>query len=140
MKNQLFCVLAILSLTACYANRPLPNQVGAGDGAYYTPVIDGPQDEVYYKDLRECRQLAARVQQQQETATTEDAITGAVAAGLVGALLGSTESSDDALIGGLVGATVGGAVGAAGAIEEAEQSGKTVITRCMRGRGHNVLL
>lgn len=128
--KKISLILAPFLIVGCGSSPPIGTP-GLGDGANYTPVIDGPKNDLYYKDLQECRQLAYQVQQQQEAEVAESALIGA----LLGAAIGS-DNSDSARDGALIGGVLGGA----DAISEAYDSGKTVISNCLRNRGHNILL
>ncbi len=110
MKNKsLFLVIASLLLFGCQSAPPLGTP-GTGDGSNYTPVIDGPKNESYYKNLRECRKLAYEVQSQQESGAAENA--------LIGAAIGAGEDKEAAAGGALVGGIIGGSA----LIQEARNS------------------
>ncbi len=82
--------------------------------ALITPVIDGPKNESYYKNLRECRKLAYEVQSQQESGAAENPLIGA----LIGAAIGAGEDKEAAAGGALVGGIIGGSA----LIQEARNS------------------
>ena len=118
MKRIIAAVLAI-TLTAC-----------AGTGSHYTPIVDRPSGD-YDADLRDCQQHADKVR-----SAGEGAAVGARGGALFGALLGR------AMGGGSLsnyGMKVGALSGATGAAAGAEQNQRAIISKCMAGRGHNVL-
>ena len=117
-------------ISAC-SSAPM-GTAGVGSGSNYTPVIDGPKDEKYYEDLRACRDLAYQVQSSKKQGAAKDALAGA----FIGALIGSGEDKKAARDGALI----GGAIGGLGANGEAASSAKTIMSRCMSGRGYNVLM
>lgn len=133
-KVQLIIVFVIFSsLAGCASN---PNAIGAGYGAGYTPVIDGPQDSKYWTNLAECRALASQVQKNREGEVAGQMVAGALAGALVGGMLGgSSYRNESAAYGAQVGAISGGAEG----IGSAARGGKQVIINCMTGRGFRVL-
>ena len=118
-------------LSAC---ATAPNAPGAGYGSNYTPVIDGPKDERYYRDLRQCRELAYSVQSNQEQEAGKNAAIGAVVGAASGAIVSRHKNKE------LRGALAGAAIGAGSTVAGAASDAKTVISRCMAGRGYNVLL
>lgn len=123
----------ITSLVGCASN---PNAIGAGYGAGYTPVIDGPQDSNYWTNLTECRSLASQVQRNREGEAAGQAVAGALAGALVGGMLGGRGyRNETAAFGAKAGALTGGAEG----LGSAAQGGKQVIINCMVGRGYRVL-
>lgn len=106
----------------------------ANTGANYRPVVDthGKDMSKYDSDLNECQRYALEV-----SGAGERAVAGA----LIGAALGAVLAA--AAGGGYSrnrNAGVGAVVGAAGAAGQGETDQRTIIRRCMAGRGYNVLL
>ena len=132
MKFIILIIIALFSFTSCMSTSGMP---GGGTGAAYTPVIDGPKDEKYYVDIGQCRELAANVEAQANQAALSGAVTGAVIGGLFGAATGSQGDDRNKRI-----ATTTGLAGGLGGASQKIQDAKTVIIRCMQGRGYNVLL
>lgn len=107
----------------------------ANTGANYRPIVDtkGVVDMSKYEvDLRECQQFAT-----QTTGAGERAMAGAIAGAALGALLaaaaGSRYSRNQH-------AGVGAVAGAAAGAGQGENDQRTIIRRCMAGRGYNVLM
>jgi outer membrane lipoprotein SlyB len=106
----------------------------ANTGANYRPLADlqGRSEAQYQNDLHQCQDYASKVSGAGETAAI-----GAVAGALLGAAIsslfgGDRHSRNDAsLYGALLGAGSGGA--------SAEDEQRTIIRRCLSGRGYNVL-
>lgn len=131
--TSLLAIAITFTLVGCASN---PNAVGAGYGAGYTPVIDGPQDGKYWTNLTECRTLASQVQRNREGEAAGQAVAGALAGALVGGVLGGRGyRNETAAFGAKAGALTGGAEG----LGSAAQGGKQVIINCMVGRGYRVL-
>ena len=111
-------------------------QVGcANTGANYRPLIDtrgGTVDATRYEsDLRECQQYAA-----QTAGAGEKAAIGAAAGAIFGAVLaaaagGGYDRSATARVGAVTGAVGGAAQG--------ENDQRSIIRRCLGGRGYSVL-
>lgn len=104
-------------------------------GANYRPLIDNRGGAVdanrYESDLRECQQYAA-----QTAGAGDKAVIGAVAGALFGAVLAAAAGSNydrgaTARVGALTGAVGGGAQG--------ENDQRSIIRRCLAGRGYSVL-
>lgn len=107
----------------------------ANTGANYRPIVDtkGVTDSSKYEaDLRECQAFAT-----QTTGAGERAVAGALAGAALGALLaaaaGSRYSRNQH-------AGVGAVAGAAAGAGQGETDQRTIIRRCMDGRGYNVLM
>lgn len=103
----------------------------ANTGANYAPMVDtGTRIGVYEQDLTQCQDYARRV-----GGAAEGAAAGAVVGAIFGLLLNAAAGGGNrgALAG--VGALSGAAQGAAGG--ETEQ--RSIIVRCMAGRGYQVL-
>jgi len=115
--TPLFAICALLA--AC-----------AGTGADYRPVVDRPGPN-FENDLHDCQQLAT----QRDYVNGDSATTTAVGAGggaVLGLLTNSwTGAGVGALVGGAGGATVGGL--------DAKNDRKSIVIKCMQGRGYNVL-
>ncbi len=134
-KNYKIKVIFIVCITFIISSCASSGRPGGGAGASYTPVIDGPKNDKYYIDLAQCRDLASEVESQ----ATSEAIAGAVAGAIVGGLLGAAsgvQGNDRNKKLATTTGVYGGLEGAASKFKDA----KTVITNCMIGRGHNVLL
>ena len=132
-KNSMkIIIFSSLLLSSCMSTSGMP---GGGSGASYTPVIDGPKDDKYYVDIGQCRELAANVEAQANQAALPGAVTGAGIGGLFGAATGSQGDGRNKKI-----ATTTGLAGGLGGASQKVQDAKTVIIRCMQGRGYNVLL
>ncbi len=116
---RIFTLAPVLALSAC-----------ANMGANYEPILDGPPNLVYASDLHDCRNLA-RGQRQ----FSREAVGAAVAGGVFGGVMGSDE--DDLTIAG--GAIAGALFGLFGGVIEANQQRKSIVVRCMEGRGHPVV-
>lgn len=117
-------VLTVTALAGCATNQM---------GANYRPIIDtrGVDFNRFEADLRECQQYA-----NQTAGAGEGAVAGAVAGAALGAVLAAAAGSrysrtQTARVG-----AVGGAVGAAA---EAENNQRSIIRRCLSGRGYSVL-
>lgn len=118
----LLLALTSLSVAAC-----------ANSGATYRPIVDGPRDHVYERDLADCQALAEeRGYVDGETRTAMFA--GAVIGGLLG-WASRNSDAEDVADGALAGAAVGGLSGAA----EAHGERREIVVTCMERRGHNVL-
>lgn len=102
-----------------------------GTGAQYNPIVDRPGPN-YANDLSECQAHANKVM-----SAANGAAAGAVAGAIFGALLMAAAGGRgaDQKAGAWVGALSGGTSAAAAA--EGGQRG--IITRCLAGRGYNVL-
>lgn len=112
------CIATVL-LTAC-----------AGTGAEYRPVVDRPGPN-FETDLAQCQHLATQRDYVNGDSMTDTAV-GAGIGGVVGILSNSwTGAAVGAAVGGAGGATVGGL--------EAKDDRKTIVVKCMQGRGYNVL-
>lgn len=102
-------------------------------GANYRPIVDlkNSNPSKYEIDLRECQAYAA-----QSAGAAEQAMAGAAAGALFGALLaaaaGGGYSRDQ-------NAKVGAVVGMAGGAVEGEREQRSIINRCLHGRGYTVL-
>jgi len=106
----------------------------AGQGADYTPVLDGPPSASFAADLADCQALA-RDQGQFDRETAGAAALGAGVGALAGAA-DDTLSDAEGIAGGLiVGALAGAAAGAGDAAERRE----AIVVQCLRGRGHPVV-
>lgn len=104
-----------------------------GTGQAYRPLVDTKNVNTtnYEVDLRECQQYAAQV-----AGAAEQAVAGAAGGAVLGALLaaagGRRYSRSKS-------AAVGAVAGAAGGAASGEQNQRSVITRCLSGRGYRVL-
>ncbi len=124
MKKILAIILAAAMFTGC-----------ANTGANYRPVIDGKLGdtlEQQQKDLADCQAHANKVASGSERAAV-GAVAGAVLGALFAAALGVKNYTPEisqaaALTGAMEGATQG------------ESDQRTIVTKCMAGRGHRVLM
>lgn len=101
----------------------------AGTGANYTPIVDQPNDN-YQSDLAECQAHANRVMSAGEGAMA-GAAGGAILGMLFNAAAGGGFRNESAAMGAL-----GGAVGGAA---RGEQDQRSIISKCLAGRGHRVM-
>lgn len=102
-------------------------------GSHYRPMIDakGVDMNRYESDLSECRQYAVQV-----SGAAEQAAMGAAAGAIFGALLATAAGSRyDAHATARVGALTGAVTGAA----SGDMDQRSVIVRCLSGRGYRVL-
>lgn len=122
MKKLIGSLAAAVALSGCAVHET------------YHPVVDrqGDYDAVQYqKDLRDCRQYAAKVNPQSE------AIAGAIAGALITvATVALTMDTGDYLS---RSAGVGAFAGALGGAGKAANTQRSVIQRCLGGRGYSVL-
>jgi len=102
-----------------------------------TPIIDtqGVDAAQYQQDLTECQQFAG------QKSVGEDTAKGAIGGALLGAALGAAigAATGNAGQGAAVGAAAGGIGGGAGGAGKTMQEKKQIVSRCMQGRGYNVL-
>lgn len=106
----------------------------ANTGANYRPLVDlqGRSEAQYQNDLNQCQGYAAKVMGAGEKAAI-GAVAGAVIGAAIAGLFGGDRRSrnDSSMYGALAGAGSGGASG--------ENEQRTIIRRCLSGRGYNVL-
>ena len=116
-----------LRLTGIFAAALL---AAAGCAGKSPPVVDphGVDMARYQKDLAECENIAAQVEQK----AGERALGGALVVGLIGAVLGDGDTAKKAAGAGLIG-------GAAEGAEETKRERATVVKNCLRNRGYQVL-
>lgn len=117
-------ILIAVILTGC------ANFQDAGTGSNYTPIVDQPGAS-YQRDLADCQQHADRVM-----SAGQSAVAGAIGGALMGALLGRAMGGGDLSNYGM---KVGALSGATGAAAGAEMNQRTIISKCLAGRGHRVL-
>ncbi|MBP02953.1 MAG: glycine zipper family protein [Rhodospirillaceae bacterium] len=103
----------------------------AGVGAQYSPVVDGPRDQLFTTDLQQCQALA-KSQPYINPRIKTDALIGGVIGGLAGI-------ADDGIGGAAAGAAIGAGLGAVQSSYNELDERKNIIIRCMQGRGHNVV-
>jgi outer membrane lipoprotein SlyB len=110
---------------------------GGGMTAPSTPIIDtqGVDAAQYQQDLAQCQEYAQQVSVGQDTA--KSTIGGALLGAAMGAAIGA--ATGNAGQGAAVGAAAGGIGGGAGGAGKAMQEKKQIVSRCMQGRGYNVL-
>jgi outer membrane lipoprotein SlyB len=105
----------------------------ASTGANYRPLVDtkGVDFNRFEADLGDCQQYARRV-----AGAGTSGVAGAVAGAALGALLSKVAGgSYDVGAGARIGAVAGGVSGAS----SGEQDQRSVIRRCLSGRGYTVL-
>lgn len=120
MKKSLFALPLILALAAC-----------ANTGADYRPIVDGPEDAKFERDLAACQALARK----KDYLSGENATNAAVGAGL-GAIVGGL-TGDWAGAG--IGAGVGLGAGAAKGAVDTQSQRANIVKKCIEKRGHNVV-
>lgn len=103
----------------------------------YRPIVDmqGIDEAQYEQDLAECQSYAEQVSPVQDAAT--HAVIGAAIGAAFGAIAGAW--GGDAGTGAAIGASYGGAGGALQGGAGGASSQKSIIRRCMTGRGYSVL-
>lgn len=117
MKTIITTIAAALVFTGC-----------AGTGQNYTPIVDRP-GAGYTQDLSDCQAHAAQM-----AGAGGGAVAGAVAGALFGAvLMGILGGSRNQ------GAMAGAFGGLTGGAARGETDQRTVISNCMRARGHAVI-
>ena len=118
-------LIAVLAATAVLAG------CATQTGADWVPIVDmrTGQSDAYVIDLASCQGYA-----RQTASAAQSAATGAVAGAIFGALVGAAfkvNRGEMAKFG-----AISGGVGAAGRAEESQRS---IISRCLAGRGYSVL-
>lgn len=122
MKKSIAILVAATLLAGC-----------AGTGSKFSPMVDGGDPAKYRQDLAECQQYADRLASAGESAAVGAAVGAGI--GLLLAIAGGGRG--DGFRNAMAGAgAVGGAVGAAG---RAEGDQRSVIRKCLAGRGWNEL-
>lgn len=105
----------------------------ATTGANYRPIIDSKNVDFnrYESDLRECQSFAT-----QTASAAQSAAAGAIAGAVLGAALAAAAGGGYSRTST---ARVGAVSGAVGAGVEGERNQRTIINRCLAGRGYSVL-
>lgn len=117
--KKLTLIAATLAITGC-----------ANTGANFVPIVDGGHgSEKYQTDLYECQSYARELASAGESAAA-GAAAGAVFGALLSAAVGGSRSS---------GAWVGALSGGVSAAGHGERDQRTVVSRCLAGRGWRVL-
>jgi outer membrane lipoprotein SlyB len=121
MKTNIFTITISALLVAGCANT----------GANYRPLIDSKNLDLnrYEADLLECQRYA-----EQKGGAGEKAAIGAGAGAVLGGVLaavGNGDKGSSSRMGGVMGAVSGATTG--------EQGQRTIIKRCLVGRGYKVL-
>ena len=126
-KNRITTLVAVLSAAAFLVG------CAATSGANYRPIVDSKGVDLnrYESDLRECQSYAL-----QTAGAADSAAAGAVAGALLGAVLAGAAGKNYSRSSS---ARVGAVSGAVGAGVEGERNQKTIINRCLAGRGYKVL-
>ena len=127
LKNRFTKLVAILSAVAFLVG------CAATSGANYRPIVDSKGVDLnrYESDLRECQSYAL-----QTAGAADSAAAGAVAGALLGAVLAGAAGRNYSRSSS---ARVGAVSGAVGAGVEGERNQKSIINRCLAGRGYRVL-
>jgi hypothetical protein len=99
--------------------------------ARYQPIVDGPKDQLYYSDLKECQSLA-----EQRSYLNDDVKTNALLGTGMGALAGALSNDWE---GALVGAGLGAVAGAGSRAWETRDERRNIVCKCMAQRGHKVV-
>jgi outer membrane lipoprotein SlyB len=123
--KKLIALIVALSVTGCATTN---------SGANYSPIVDlreGQPREKYNADLLACQQYA-----QQQAGAADRAVAGAVAGAIFGALLAAAAGGGYSRNSS---AGVGAVTGMAGGAAAGERDQRSVITRCLVGRGYSVL-
>ncbi len=126
-KNRFTNLVAILSAAAFLVG------CAATSGANYRPIVDSKGVDLnrYESDLRECQSYAL-----QTAGAADSAAAGALAGALFGAVLAGAAGKNYSRSSS---ARVGAVSGAVGAGVEGERNQRTIINRCLGGRGYKVL-
>ena len=103
----------------------------ANTGANYRPIIDSKNVDLnrYEADLVECQRYA-----EQKGGAGEKAAIGAGAGAVLGGVLAAVGNGDKGSA-----ARVGGVMGAVSVATSGDQGQRTIIKRCLIGRGYKVL-
>lgn len=121
--KKIVSVIMALSLTGC-AGKVL-----------YQPVIDDKKVDMsaYHGDLKECQDLAQK--------SYNDALTGAIILGILGATAGSAIGSPVGLGNeyAAMGAAAGAATGAGAGYASDVSKEREIVDNCLKGRGYKVL-
>ena len=122
-----------MNQTACIAVVAVGLLLGGcfNTGAKHRPIVDGSDPEKYEADLADCQALARQREHMNEDVKLETAKSAAVG-GVLGAV---AEGVPGAIAGAVVGAGGGAVQGAQMTVHER----KSIVIRCMAGRGHKVL-
>ena len=122
-----------MNQTACITVVAVGLLVGGcfNTGAKHRPIVDGSDPEKYEADLADCQALARQREHMNEDVKLETAKSAAVS-GVLGAV---AEGVPGAIAGAVVGAGGGAVQGAQMTVHER----KSIVIRCMAGRGHKVL-
>lgn len=123
-------------VAACIGVSGCATHLGSGGyGTNYEPIVDlrpGQSMDTYRGDLSSCQAYAQRVM-----SAAEGAVAGAVAGAVFGALLGAVAGGNSRFNSRMAG--LGAVSGGVTAAAEAEGGQRGIISRCMHGRGYNVL-
>lgn len=128
MRSKVLVVGLTIGITAC---------AQGGRMAPPTPIIDtqGVDNSQYQQDLVQCQQYADQVSVGQDTA--KGAFGGALLGAAMGAAVGA--ATGNPARGAAIGAAAGGIGGGAGMAGKSVEERKNIVSRCMQGRGYNVL-
>jgi len=113
----------------------------AGCADSYEPVVDFQASrntrDAYQTNLYECQQLA-----KQGGSPVEDAAVGGVGGAALGAAVGAISGAilgGGAGTGAAAGAAIGGTAGGAGGAVKGVSDQKSIVRKCLQGRGYAVL-
>lgn len=122
-----------MKVTACIAVLAVGLLLGGcfNTGAKHRPIVDGSDPEKYEADLADCQALARQREHMNEDVKLETAKSAAV-----GGVLGAVA---EGVPGAIAGAVVGAGGGAVQGAEVTVRERKSIVIRCMAGRGHKVL-
>lgn len=103
----------------------------ANTGTNFRPIIDTKNVDInqYETDLKECQQYA-----EQKIGAAEKATIGAGAGAVLGGVLAAVGNGDKGSS-----SRIGGVMGAVSGFTSGEKDQRTVIKRCLIGRGYKVL-
>ncbi|MFD1160768.1 glycine zipper family protein [Roseovarius aestuarii] len=120
MKRMVTGCLVLIMLSAC-------------SNSYNDPLlVDGTRNAGFDYDIVQCRNLA---EGHTKDALKRPAITGAILGGAINAIGSGDDWAEDALIG----VAAGGGVGALEGLDERDKTRRSILLRCMQGRGHRVI-
>jgi outer membrane lipoprotein SlyB len=122
MKLLALIMAALLATGCATTNR--------GSGANYNPIVDRANAS-YNQDLQECQAHATKVM-----SAGDGAMAGAIGGALIGALFSAAVGGGRYQNNYIATGALSGGLSAASSAEGGQRG---IITRCLTGRGHNVL-
>ena len=102
----------------------------AGSGGLYEPIVDSPKAVKYTDDLSSCQPLS-----DEREYINGDVKSQLLAGAEVGAIAGSIAGLESAVVGAIVASA---ARDGSRALEEYNET-KSIVIKCVKGRGHNVV-